>query len=154
MAKSKIERVMHEFKDCTKCGQRKSLYDFAPAKTKIGVRASCKECCNKQNKNYYEREKERICSRMRAFNHTEHRRSYARKYQKERARRICEELASRPRANACEICHELQELTVYDHNHKTGEFRGWLCNRCNRVLGLCADNPSLLAGLASYLIKI
>ena len=40
---------------------------------------------------------------------------------------------------------------VWDHNHGTGKFRGWLCDRCNRVLGLCGDNPVTLKLLAMYL---
>lgn len=31
-----------------------------------------------------------------------------------------------------------------DHNHETGEFRGWLCNPCNKALGFMQDQPQLL----------
>jgi hypothetical protein len=34
----------------------------------------------------------------------------------------------------CEVCEELKKL-YYDHDHATGEFRGWLCNTCNMLLG-------------------
>jgi hypothetical protein len=39
----------------------------------------------------------------------------------------------------------------YDHNHETGEFRGWVCMYCNGALGLAGDNPELLRALATYL---
>lgn len=34
----------------------------------------------------------------------------------------------------CEICGKACNL-CYDHNHATGEFRGWLCSHCNLILG-------------------
>lgn len=40
-----------------------------------------------------------------------------------------------------------------DHCHDSKAVRGLLCNRCNSVLGLCQDSPSLLANLAKYLKK-
>jgi hypothetical protein len=38
-----------------------------------------------------------------------------------------------------------------DHNHHTGEFRGWLCHECNRALGNFKDNPELLESAIKYL---
>lgn len=38
-----------------------------------------------------------------------------------------------------------------DHDHKTGEIRGLLCNRCNRALGNVQDDPRLLRQMVSYL---
>ncbi len=37
-----------------------------------------------------------------------------------------------------------------DHCHKTGKFRGWLCNRCNQALGLLDDSPAKLLALAAF----
>lgn len=37
-----------------------------------------------------------------------------------------------------------------DHNHRTGKVRKLLCDRCNRVLGLCDEEPKLLGTLAMY----
>jgi hypothetical protein len=39
----------------------------------------------------------------------------------------------------------------YDHDHVTGEFRGWLCTRCNVTLGMVKENVEILSALASYL---
>jgi hypothetical protein len=42
---------------------------------------------------------------------------------------------------------------VRDHDHKTGEFRGWICNICNNGLGAFNDDPILLQKAANYLSK-
>lgn len=40
-----------------------------------------------------------------------------------------------------------------DHNHKTGEVRGLLCQGCNASVGLAKDSPEVLRKLAKYLEK-
>lgn len=41
--------------------------------------------------------------------------------------------------------------TAIDHCHHTGKFRGLLCIRCNRSLGVLLENPATLRRLADYL---
>jgi hypothetical protein len=60
------------------------------------------------------------------------------------------EIAGRPRADKCDICHK-DEMTVFDHCHAKGHFRGWICDRCNKTLGLVYDDIDLLKKLISYL---
>jgi len=62
-----------------------------------------------------------------------------------------EELAGRPRPEKCEICGDDKERICFDHCHKTGKFRGWICNRCNTILGKVDDNKKLLQSLIDYL---
>ena len=57
----------------------------------------------------------------------------------------------------CQICGKVpsgklahSRLNV-DHNHKTGQIRGLLCNRCNVALGQFRDDPALLRCAANYL---
>jgi hypothetical protein len=59
-------------------------------------------------------------------------------------------LAGRPRPKRCEKCSKRARV-VFDHCHRTNMFRGWLCDRCNLVLGLAKDNPELLRTLAAHL---
>jgi hypothetical protein len=40
---------------------------------------------------------------------------------------------------------------AFDHDHETGEFRGWLCGGCNRALGLLEDDIEMILCLAMYL---
>jgi hypothetical protein len=51
----------------------------------------------------------------------------------------------------CTICGE-EETLVVDHDHKTNQIRGMLCNRCNKGLGLFRDNPDLLEYARIYLL--
>ena len=61
-------------------------------------------------------------------------------------------IAGRKRPEQCEICGSIGKI-CFDHNHKTGKFRGWLCTRCNLVLGHVKDNVQLLKALSEYLEK-
>jgi hypothetical protein len=56
----------------------------------------------------------------------------------------------------CEICGEEETdephgRLVLDHNHDTEEFRGWLCQRCNALLGMAEDNVLILKLAIRYL---
>lgn len=63
-----------------------------------------------------------------------------------------EEQASRKKSEMCESCGEIGYV-VYDHDHITGEFRGWLCQACNKALGFLRDNPAYIRALEGYVIK-
>ncbi len=78
------------------------------------------------------------------------RRSAAFKARKEAER---EQQAGRAKPSKCEVCKEFHIRIVWDHCHASGKFRGWICDRCNRVLGLVYDNQATLKKLARYLDK-
>jgi hypothetical protein len=40
-----------------------------------------------------------------------------------------------------------------DHNHETGEFRGWLCGNCNKGLGFFRDSEELLIDALHYVMN-
>jgi hypothetical protein len=78
-------------------------------------------------------------------------RARKRKYQAKKLAQQ-EKISGRPRPFFCEVCWT-NPRPVFDHDHKTGKFRGWICDRCNKVIGLCYDVPLLLRVLADYLDK-
>lgn len=58
----------------------------------------------------------------------------------------------------CAICGKPEtkpnaKYLAVDHDHKTGEVRGLLCNNCNRALGLLQDNTEVLQNAINYLKK-
>lgn len=62
-------------------------------------------------------------------------------------------IPARPAAgDRCAVCGEVPRRRLdADHSHATGAFRGYLCGRCNKTLGLVEDSPELLRALAAYL---
>ena len=57
----------------------------------------------------------------------------------------------KPKSAICPICEvETSDLKL-DHDHKTGEFRGWLCNDCNNALGKFNDSAKFLKRAIKYL---
>jgi hypothetical protein len=55
----------------------------------------------------------------------------------------------------CWICRQPERVAgrslAVDHAHKTGAVRGFLCTRCNNVVGRMEDDPDLLRRAAAYL---
>lgn len=60
---------------------------------------------------------------------------------------------TRASTGICECCgrRENRRTLSLDHNHLTGEFRGWLCNRCNCGIGLLDDTLGGLLRAVAYL---
>jgi hypothetical protein len=55
------------------------------------------------------------------------------------------------RSGTCPICEQHSDKLVYDHDHVTGKFRGWICHNCNLVLGKVKDNSIILRRMILYL---
>lgn len=62
---------------------------------------------------------------------------------------------TRPEPLTCEGCGvpfaSVAKGSQCDHDHTTGEFRGWLCRGCNIALGSVKDSPETLRNLIRYL---
>ena len=61
--------------------------------------------------------------------------------------------AGRPKPENCEICNRKGKI-CFDHDHKTGVFRGWICWNCNVALGHLEDNVNILNNCIKYLTKL
>ena len=57
-----------------------------------------------------------------------------------------------PEGTKCELCNKTKDI-VFDHDHVKNIFRGWLCNPCNRALGVLGDNVEGLIKALNYLKK-
>ena len=55
--------------------------------------------------------------------------------------------------DTCEICETYLDVKdrFIDHNHKTGEIRGVLCNHCNTGIGMFKDNEDLMLRAIEYI---
>jgi hypothetical protein len=56
----------------------------------------------------------------------------------------------------CLICNKEQKVNgkkhlFIDHDHKTEQVRGLLCNYCNSLLGFCFENKNILKDAITYL---
>ena len=51
----------------------------------------------------------------------------------------------------CDMCGKYEQKLKLDHDHETHEFRGWLCDNCNRGLGYLGDNIQGLERAILYL---
>lgn len=54
--------------------------------------------------------------------------------------------------NLCAICNK-SAATKMDHDHKTGHFRGILCNKCNLAIGQARDNIGIIQSCINYLTR-
>jgi hypothetical protein len=58
-------------------------------------------------------------------------------------------------SGSCDICErsesDIGRRLHLDHCHTTGQFRFWLCGRCNVMLGMCGDSPEILERAAKMI---
>ncbi len=75
---------------------------------------------------------------------------------------IKQSVAPPPKDYRCPICNRLEQearghniknrqIWCADHNHETGQFRNWICHKCNLGLGNFADNKERLQAAIKYL---
>lgn len=116
-------------KKCIKCGETKELNLFA--KRGSVYRNECKQCkalMNKIGRKKYELKAKYNIDVL--F------------YQEEIIKQD----------GCCVICKKKDALVV-DHCHKTGSYRGLLCNKCNIGLGHFNDDPELMEEASNYVRK-
>ena len=60
-----------------------------------------------------------------------------------------------PKPDNCDCCGKpLKAKACYDHDHETGEFRGWLCYNCNSGIGALGDNLEGVLKAVQYLTNV
>jgi hypothetical protein len=103
-------------------------------------------------KDRYQKDKERIKSRRRAYYRANRPQLLARLQELKYGRTV-------PDDATCEVCGKpnqrgnKREALCNDHNHLTGHNRGFLCHSCNRALGLLKEDRSRILKLDAYLRK-
>jgi hypothetical protein len=134
-------------KTCNICSEEKPYGDFYTAKNnKDGFSCKCKECSKRLVREYKQTRGKGIHRKsmlMLTYGITV-----------EYYNKLLEE-----QGNACAICGSTSsnikstDNFLIDHNHKTGEVRGLLCNYCNLTLGNAKENITRLQKCAEYLIE-
>ena len=121
MLSFKRKRDLTQLKRCTICGTKKVLTEFLSA-NRQRLYPQCEPC----------------------------RQEYNRKQRQEHDTRIHEV----PLTAKCMICGRKFGVNLvphYDHCHRTGQHRGWLCRACNHMLGNANDSIERLLNAIEYL---
>lgn len=156
-----------EKKLCTKCKIEKNLDNFSKDKhTKCGYTHQCKQCRNERTVKYYkdnpdkakDKNERQRKNRKDFYSSQEGIKSSRRSHLKRRFNMTIDqydEMAEKQN-HKCAICNESEvysrnKFLCVDHDHKTGERRGLLCNKCNRGLGLFKDDQETLIKAIQYL---
>lgn len=151
-----LNNNQQELFKCTKCGELKPRFYFSKkTRRKNGVNPHCKECDNLRANKYYQLNKHELNEKLRQRRSIEGNRQKARWMT---LRWMCKrnniplERCFIPRPENCNVCGSSEKI-CYDHDHLTGKFRGWLCQKCNVALGMIKDNVETLKSLIAYLEK-
>lgn len=144
--------AMPTMRICILCKTAKPFEDFydgfkakkqRDSTNKKYLNSRCKECDNARVKIYRKNNKQRIRKQMLI----RHRfREYG----------LTEEQYNNmvlSQNNLCAICNNTSKnkALAIDHNHKTGEVRGLLCQNCNLAIGLFKENIIILNKAIEYL---
>jgi hypothetical protein len=93
-------------------------------------------------------EKNRACSRRWAANNPERAKELSRRSNWKSWGIDMDTLPPKP--ECCQCCGRKRRL-VMDHDHCTGQFRGWICVSCNNALGQFGDTIEGLEQALHYL---
>jgi len=137
---------------CNKCKKVRPASKFNKDKsTKTGLYPYCRDCQSKKNSKYYKENGRAIISRQ--VDRDERRlqqRSYKLKVKYGIDLKKYYEMYEAQQGR-CLVCDEWQERLFVDHDHKSEEIRGLLCNNCNMGIGLLKDNPTVLERAVAYI---
>jgi hypothetical protein len=140
-----------EIKICSVCNKpkKKSEYRSRGGNQKHLLKSRCNTCLYKEHRKWVDDNPEKV----KEYRHKD---SWTLAKRCSRRGITPEELIDlyKRQEECCAICNKYIEISesAIDHNHKTEEFRGVLCKKCNRGLGLFEDSPTILKNALDYLI--
>ena len=106
-----------------------------------GRRNLCYKCENKRENKWRAKNGDSILRKRRKH--------YAEKVYGTTYEKYQERMAS---SDKCEVCGSKDKL-CYDHDHQNMQFRGVLCNKCNRSIGILGDTVESIQKVLFYLTK-
>ena len=139
-------------KTCNICNQSKPLTEFYQTVrngSPYGYHGKCKSCYVKRQQENYDPIKKRDENLKRVYG-----------IGIEEYNTLLEK-----QNNRCAICESTDpkgrksgrgggvDVFYVDHDHKTGNVRGLLCNICNRTMGYIGENSNVLEEMINYLQK-
>lgn len=165
-------------KTCVGCKETKPESEFSPDKRKKdGLYARCKSCRVEVCRDHREANRDKVRESAREYGRKNSKRvkenvknwrgrnrfsvslQQSRAAAKKRGHKPCSATAEELEAlytGDCHICGvpemECRTFLCLDHDHETGEVRGFLCGKCNKMLGLSGDNKSILLEASRYLM--
>ena len=127
-----------ETKECSKCGKVKLLTEFGNNQSTntggdVYFRPECKECTSIASK-----------GKTKAF-------KMAGKPSYPEIGCPCDLCGEPPKA-ATKVNARPKKL-VFDHGHESLRHRGWLCNKCNRAMGMMGDEEVGMLRATLYIAK-
>ncbi len=126
-------------KTCSKCKIFKEAAAFCKGNNRDGLTSQCKQCVNEYRQTNKEKVKD---SNLRC--------DYGISLETYNQMLIDQN-------HCCKTCDRhislLTKVLAVDHDHKTGEVRGLLCDFCNRQLGVYENKPELFKNFDVYLSK-
>lgn len=140
----KSKNTKEIIRKCSVCKQELSIKLFSSYDKR------CKPCKRIVNRKYYSKNRERLLEKLRNVDPSI-------KALRNKRTRNCilkkqEIRAGRSKTSICEVCGNGGRIH-WDHDHKTGKFRGWLCTQCNTSIGMVKDRIDILHKLIAYLVK-
>ena len=134
-----MKNTQSQTRKCSKCGAVKPLnaqYFNRNQSTNTGgnkyFRPECKVCTTSEHKG-----KNLAVKMFMESNNIKTQREYR--------------AAKPPLGTPCDNCGRTDKKLVFDHCHSTYAHRGWLCDNCNRSIGMLGDTIEGLERALKYL---
>lgn len=145
-----------EYKTCNGCNRQKLLESYSKNKNSWdGYSARCKKCVADHWQIWYnsnttlKKEKNRLANKK-FYDSSDEEYLFRRRLQRYNLSIEDYNILFERSNGVCEICKRT-EATCIDHDHKTNEVRGLLCDRCNLMIGMAEDKIELLISAIKYL---